>query len=84
MRQNQRGKDLLDFLQDRFKNFMKEKEIRNDYMEKEKVKLCYKCKVALKKTELKDVYKCIACGMITNERLDDRQPWEKPNKNKGF
>ena len=25
------------------------------------------------KTELKDVYKCIACGMITNERLDDRQ-----------
>ena len=22
--------------------------------------------------ELKDVYKCPACGMITNERLDDR------------
>ena len=21
-----------------------------------------------------------ACGMITNERLDDRQPWEKPGK----
>ena len=49
------------------------KEKRNDYMEKEKIKLCIRCKVALKKTELKDVYKCIACGMITNERLDDRQ-----------
>tara|TARA_R100000426_G_C4789142_1_gene97822 strand:- start:228 stop:380 length:153 start_codon:yes stop_codon:yes gene_type:complete len=42
-------------------------------MENEKQKYCIKCKVALKKTELKDVYKCIACGMITNERLDDRQ-----------
>jgi uncharacterized CHY-type Zn-finger protein len=48
------------------------KEKRNDYMEKEKIKLCIRCKVALKKTELKDVYKCPACGMITNERLDDR------------
>ena len=51
-------------------------------MEKEIIKFCIRCKVALKKTELKDVYKCIACGMITNERLDDRQPWEKPSKNK--
>ena len=51
-------------------------------MDKEKTKFCIRCKVALKKTELKDVYKCIACGMITNERLDDRQPWEKPSKNK--
>ena len=42
-------------------------------MEYEKTKLCIRCKVALKKTELKDVYKCPACGMITNERLDDRQ-----------
>ena len=40
--------------------------------EHEKTKLCYKCKVVLKKTELKDVYKCPACGMITNERLNDR------------
>ena len=40
--------------------------------EHEKTKLCYKCKVVLKKTELKYVYKCPACGMITNERLDDR------------
>ncbi len=52
---------------------MQEKEKRNDFMEKEEVKLCVRCKVALKKTELKDVYKCIACGMITNERLDDRK-----------
>jgi len=42
-------------------------------MDKEKIKFCIRCKVALKKTELKDVYKCIACGMITNERLDDKQ-----------
>ena len=42
-------------------------------MEHKKTKLCIKCKVALKKTELKDVYKCPACAMITNERLDDRQ-----------
>ena len=41
-------------------------------MEKEKIKLCIRCKVALKKTELRVVYKCPACGMITNERLDDR------------
>ena len=52
---------------------MQEKEKRNDFMGKEEVKLCIRCKVALKKTELKDVYKCIACGMITNERLDDRK-----------
>ena len=40
--------------------------------EHDKIKLCFKCKVALKKTELKDVYKCPACGMISNERLDDK------------
>ena len=42
-------------------------------MDKEKIKFCIRCKVALKKTELKDVYKCIAGRKITNERLDDRQ-----------
>ena len=50
-------------------------------MEKEKIKLCIKCKVALKKTELKDVYKCISCGMITNERLDDIQ-WQSTEEKK--
>ncbi len=49
--------------------------------EHDKVKLCFKCKVALKKTELKDVYKCISCGMITNERLDDRQ-WQNTEEKK--
>ena len=49
----------------------REKRNEND-MENEKIKLCIKCKVALRKTELKDVYKCPACGMITNERLDDK------------
>ena len=56
-----------------FQEQVKENEKRNDYMENKKTKLCIRCKVALKKTELKDVYKCIACGMITHERLDDRQ-----------
>lgn len=50
-------------------------------MENEKQKFCIKCKVVLKKTELKDVYKCIACGMITNERLDDRQ-WQNIEEEK--
>ena len=40
-------------------------------MEKPK-KICVVCKVYLIE-KIKDVYKCIACGMITNERLDDRQ-----------
>ena len=57
------------------------KEKRNDYMEKEKIKLCIRCKVALKKTELRDVYKCPACGMITNERLDDIQ-WQSTEEKK--
>ena len=30
----------------------------------EKVELCIRCKVALKKTELKDVYKCPACDLV--------------------
>jgi len=51
-------------------------------MENEKIKLCIICKVALKKTELKDVYQCPVCKAIVNERLDDRQSWEKPSKNK--
>ena len=50
-------------------------------MENEKQKFCIKCKVVLKKTELKDVYKCIACGMITNERLDDKQ-WQNIEEKK--
>lgn len=64
-----------------FQEQVKENEKRNDYMENEKTKLCIRCKVALKKTELKDVYKCIACGMITNERLDDRQ-WQNIEEKK--
>ncbi len=32
--------------------------------DKEEVKLCIRCKVALKKTELMNVYKCIVCNLI--------------------
>ena len=39
---------------------------------KKKLNYVISAKWRLKKTELKDVYKCPACGMITNERLDDR------------
>lgn len=40
------------------------------------IKLCIRCKVALKTTELKDVYKCPACNMIINDRLEDRKEWQ--------
>lgn len=39
----------------------------NDYI------LCPRCKTYAKETNLKDVYKCIGCGLIINERLDDRK-----------
>jgi ribosomal protein L37AE/L43A len=36
-------------------------------------KLCPKCKSHAPETELKDVFKCVVCGLIINERLDDRK-----------
>ena len=36
-------------------------------------KICPRCKAYAKGTELKDVYKCTGCGLIINERLDDRK-----------
>tara|TARA_R100000655_G_C2876724_1_gene174457 strand:- start:79 stop:219 length:141 start_codon:yes stop_codon:yes gene_type:complete len=33
------------------------------------MKLCYKCKIALVKTELKDVYKCPMCGTTVEEEI---------------
>ena len=33
------------------------------------IKLCERCKVELKSTELKGVYKCPVCGVIDNDRL---------------
>jgi rubredoxin len=35
--------------------------------------ICPRCKTYAKETDLKDVYKCIGCGLIINERLDDRK-----------
>ena len=46
------------------------------------VKLCIRCKVALKTTELKDVYKCPACNMIINDRLEDRKEWQNTEEKK--
>jgi len=31
--------------------------------------ICIRCKVKMNQTELKDVYKCPACGLIENKRL---------------
>lgn len=36
-------------------------------------KICPRCKTYAKETDLKDVYKCTGCGLIINERLDDRK-----------
>lgn len=36
-------------------------------------KLCPKCKSHAPETELKNVFKCVVCGLIINERLDDRK-----------
>jgi uncharacterized Zn finger protein (UPF0148 family) len=47
-------------------------------MEKPK-KICVVCKVYLIE-KIKDVYVCPVCKAIVNERLDDRQPWEKASK----
>ena len=47
-----------------------------------KRKMCPCGKSSVKTTELKDVYKCIVCNLIINERLDDRQSWENTSKNK--
>jgi len=44
-------------------------------------KICPRCKAYAKKTDLKDVYKCTGCGLIINERLDDRQSWKNISKN---
>lgn len=36
-------------------------------------KLCPKCKSHAQETDLKDVFKCVVCGLIINERLDNRK-----------
>ena len=40
-----------------------------------KRKMCPCGKSSVKTTELKDVYQCIVCNLIINERLDDRKEW---------
>ncbi len=73
-------KDLLDFFQDRFKNFMKEKEIRNDIIESalidynfDKILNIYKKALTLNKIVTKDVGKDVmfcykrASNILLNE-----------------
>ena len=33
--------------------------------------ICYVCKIAMEQTELKDIYKCSACGMVADKREED-------------
>ena len=33
--------------------------------------ICYVCKIAMQQTELKDIYKCSACGMVADKREKD-------------
>ena len=35
--------------------------------------ICPRCTTYAKETELKDVYKCIGCGLIINERVNNRK-----------
>lgn len=44
--------------------------------------MCPCGKSSVKTTELKDVYQCVVCNLIINDRLDDRQSWENTSKNK--
>ena len=33
--------------------------------------ICYVCKIAMQQTELKDIYKCSACGIVADKREED-------------
>ena len=65
-----------------FQEQVKENEKRNDYMENKKPKMCPCGKSSVKKTELKDVYQCVVCNLIINERLDDREKWQNIEEKK--
>ena len=43
-------------------------------------KLCERCKVVMIEI-IKSVYRCSVCKVIENNRLEELQTWEKPNKN---
>jgi uncharacterized CHY-type Zn-finger protein len=36
--------------------------------------ICYRCKIKMNKTELKDVYKCPACKNVQNKEEEDNEP----------
>jgi len=37
------------------------------------IKICPRCKSTVKTTELKDVYQCVVCNLIINDRLEDKE-----------
>ena len=45
----------------------------NDYIN---YLICPRCLTYAKEIELKDVYKCTGCGLIINERLEDKEDGE--------
>lgn len=44
--------------------------------------MCPCGKSIVKTTELKDVYQCVVCNLIINERLDDREQWQNTEEEK--
>lgn len=36
--------------------------------------ICYRCKIKMTKTELKDVYKCPACQNVQHKEEEDNEP----------
>ena len=39
-------------------------------MTEEKIIICFRCKIKMNKTELKDVYKCPACALIEEKEQE--------------
>ena len=42
-------------------------------MTEEKIIICFRCKIKMNKTELKDVYKCPACDLVEEK---EQEKWE--------
>ena len=39
-------------------------------MTEEKIIICFRCKIKMNKTELKGVYKCLACALIEEKEQE--------------
>ena len=47
-----------------------------------KRKMCPCGKSSVKTTELKDVFQCVVCNLIINDRLEDRKEWQNTEEEK--